>query len=73
MNILIERLHVFNGLNNVTLFTLGALKRARPVSQSVKMFKMSTTKKYYAEYGPVIHPVKVATRKSGRNPTATPT
>ena len=48
---------------------LVALKRARPVSQYVKMFQMSKIKKYYPEYGLVIHPVKVATRKPGRNPT----
>jgi len=44
-NIWIESLHVFNVLDKITPFMLGALKRARPVShkvsQSVKTFKMS--------------------------------
>jgi len=40
-NIWIESPHIFNVLDKLTPFMLGALKRARPVSQSVKTFKMS--------------------------------
>ena len=38
-----------------------------------KCLKCQQQQKYFSEYGLVIHPVKVATRKSGRNSTATPT
>ena len=42
----------------------GALKRARPVSPSKRLKCQERT--YYTGFGPVIHPLEVATRKSGR-------
>jgi len=46
---------------------LGALKRARQsVNQPVKLLK-----KYYPEYGPVIHPPQATTRKHVGNGTPT--
>jgi len=56
-----ECLHIFNVFDNLTPFVLGALKRARHVSQSVS--PSNCLKKYYLDYALVIHPEKVATRK----------
>jgi len=73
-NIWIESLHIFNVLDKLTPFMLGALKRARPVSQSVKTFKMSG--KNILSGIRTCHPPSGSSNQEvwgGGNPTATPT
>jgi len=58
---------MFSVRDNLTPFMLGALKRARQVSQSVSQSvspsAIKLLKLYNTEYTFVIHPEKVASRK----------
>ena len=54
---------MFSVLDNLTPFMLGALTRARQVSQSVIPSAVKLLNIYYPEYALVIHPEKVASRK----------
>ena len=69
-----ECLHLFNVFHNFTPFMFGALKRARPVSQSVhQSVKISKCLNIHSWIWTFVHPVEVSIRKwggSGESPDA---